>query len=158
MAVALSIQARQQYSISLIWKVPLSWLVAYSQIYFARNRVSGALFMAATFVVPSHGASGLLGLAATEFWAWLLGRPVAHRRDGYYGFNGLLVGLALGLYYTFTPSLIGLLLVATLLTVMVASARTATGSTRPSSPSTPEGISRLSTAQGPSPRAVKRAT
>ena len=98
----------------------VNWLAAYSLIYFARNRVSGALFMAATFVVPAHGASGLFGLVATDFWAWLLNRPVQHRREGYYGFNGLLVGLALGLYFRFSPSLIGLLLVVTLLTVVVA--------------------------------------
>ena len=99
---------------------PLTWLAAYSQIYFARNRVSGALFMAATFVVPAHGASGLIGLVITDFWAWLLDRPLQHRQEGYYGFNGLLVGLALGLYFRFSPGLIGLLMVVTLLTVLVA--------------------------------------
>ena len=117
-AISLAIDYRQLGR--RLGAIPLTWLATYSQIYFARNRVSGALFMAATFVVPIHGVSGLLGLVATDFWAWLLNRPPQHRREGYYGFNGLLVGLALGLYFRFTPALIALLLIATLLTVLVA--------------------------------------
>lgn len=99
-----------------------AWLTAYAQIYFSRNRLSGLCFMVATFVVPEHGVIGLLGLISAEFWAWACGSPSQYRRDGYYGFNGLLTGLALGLYYHFSPSLIGLLLIASLLTVVIATA------------------------------------
>ena len=98
------------------------WLEAYAQIAFGRSRVAGLLFLAATFVVPAHGAAGLFGLVICNGFAHLLGRPRAHIEEGYYGFNGLLVGLALGLFFRFSPTFVVLLLVVSLLTVVLAAA------------------------------------
>ena len=95
-------------------------LAAYAQIYFSRRRLPGLLFLLATFVVPGHGASGLVGLVASQAWARLLGRPDEHIREGFYGFNGLLVGLALGLYFRFTPAFVALLVLTSLWTVVLA--------------------------------------
>ncbi len=80
-----------------------TWAAAYSQIYFSRNLLSGLLFCAATFVDPWHGVSGLLGVILANGTARLIGRPAASIEEGFYGFNGLLTGLALGLY--FRPSI-----------------------------------------------------
>lgn len=98
-------------------------LTAYAQVLFSPNPWAGLLFLLATFVaVPAHGVAGLVGLASAQFWAWALRRPAAHLADGFYGFNGLLVALALGLYFRPSPTFYLLLLVASLLTVIMGAA------------------------------------
>ena len=97
-----------------------SILSGYAQIYFGNRLSSGLLFLAATFVVPRHGFSGLLALLLTNLWALILGRPRKHIQEGYYAFNGLLVGLALGLFFRFSPAFGLVLILASLLTVLVA--------------------------------------
>ncbi|MCB9730504.1 MAG: urea transporter [Deltaproteobacteria bacterium] len=97
-------------------------LRAYALVLFSQNPWAGLLFVAATMVVPSHGMAGLLGLVMTTGWARLLGRPERTIRSGFYGFNGLLVGLALGLYFRMGLPFVGLMGVLTLLTVIVSSA------------------------------------
>lgn len=98
------------------------WLEAYSQIQFGRSAIGGLLMALATFVVPSHGLAGLVGLVAADLWARVLGRPAEHIAEGYYGFNGLLVGLALGLWFQLSPAFIALMAVVSLLTVVFAAA------------------------------------
>ena len=98
-------------------------LTAYAQVLFSGSPWAGLLFLLGTFVaVPAHGLAGLVGLASAQLWAWALRRPAAHLADGFYGFNGLLVGLALGLYFRPSPTFYLLLLVASLLAVVVGAA------------------------------------
>lgn len=97
-------------------------LSAYSQIYFARNHISGLLFLAATFIVPEHGIAGAIGVLTANFWAFVLGRPRQHIAEGFYGFNGLLVSLAIGLYFRFNWQFLCLLMLSTLFTVIIAAA------------------------------------
>lgn len=87
-----------------------AWAAAYSQIYFSKDLPTGLLFCAATFVDPWHGVSGLLGVILANGTARLIGRPAGSIEEGFYGFNGLLTGLALGLY--FRPSIQFALLLA----------------------------------------------
>lgn len=103
-----------------IWSSIRSVLGSYAQVWFSTRTVPGLFFLVATFVVPFHGASGLLGLLSANAFARLLSRPREHIEEGYYGFNGLLLGLALGLFFRFRFEFIGLLLVAELLMVLVA--------------------------------------
>lgn len=98
----------------------MSSLTAYAQILFAKGAVTGLLFFAATMVVPLQGMYGLLGVISANVWARLLGRPKEQIEEGYYGFNGLLVALALGLYFRLSIALIALLLMSTFLAVIVA--------------------------------------
>jgi urea transporter len=95
-------------------------LSSYAQVWFSTRTLPGLCFLCATFVVPLHGASGLLGLLSANAFAKLLGRPAEHIEEGYYGFNGLLLGLALGLFFRFRLEFVGLLLVAQLLMVLLA--------------------------------------
>ena len=94
----------------------------YAQILFGRSVVAGVLFAAATFVVPEHGGAGLVGLLAANAWAHILGRPAAHIAEGYYGYNGLLVGLALGQLFRLSAPFVVLLVAVSLLTVAIAAA------------------------------------
>lgn len=74
-------------------------LAGYAQVLFNTRPIVGLLCFAATFVNPEHGVTGLLGLATAHLAAWLLELDETYRKNGFYAFNGLLVGLALGLYY-----------------------------------------------------------
>ena len=98
------------------------WLEGYAQILFGHRPLGGLLAAAATFVVPAHGLAGLLGLLTCNLWARALGRPAEHIAEGYYGYNGLLVGLALGLYFRVSPAFVLLVAVVSLLTVVIAAA------------------------------------
>jgi len=100
-----------------------SVLKAYSGVYFGSTLLPGVFFLAATFVaVPRHGLLGLAGLLLTQGAARLLGVDPEGRDSGFYALNGLLVGLALGLFYRPSPALFGLLAVAAVWTVAVAAA------------------------------------
>jgi urea transporter/murein DD-endopeptidase MepM/ murein hydrolase activator NlpD len=95
-------------------------LTAYAQVFFSRDLPAGLLFLAATFVVPARGLAGLAGWAMAVAWARLLGRPASHFAEGFYGFNGLLVGMALGQYFRLDLRMLGLLAASTLLVVLIA--------------------------------------
>lgn len=97
-------------------------LVAYAQVVFGQRPLTGALCLAATLGDVTHGAIGLSGLAATSLWARWFARPDAEIAGGFHGFNGLLVGLGLGLAFDFGPELLVLLAVATLLTAALGAA------------------------------------
>lgn len=81
-----------------------SLLAAIGQIYFVNNRLSGALialgvlwvspWMAATMMLATLAATLLAQLCKWEPDAW---------RDGLFGFNAALVGLAFGLFAEHTP-------------------------------------------------------
>lgn len=67
---------------------------AYAQILFSRSRVVGMLLMAATFVVPRMGSAGLLAVLLATLVARALHFDLISLREGYFGYNALLVGLA----------------------------------------------------------------
>ncbi len=95
-------------------------LASYSQIYFSDNWLSGLLFAAATFIVPEHGFAGLMGLLLANFWAYKLGQSSASIASGFFGLNGLLSGLTLGLYFEFTWVFLLLLVLVTFWCVVIA--------------------------------------
>lgn len=115
-------QSLPEVTLRAVRRALLGWLTAYAQVGFARSPVTGLFFLASTLVVPQHGLLGVVGLLTTNGWARLLGRPRAHIDEGYYGFNGLLLGLALGLFYRLTPNLLLLLALVSLLVVVFAAA------------------------------------
>jgi urea transporter/murein DD-endopeptidase MepM/ murein hydrolase activator NlpD len=78
--------------------------------------------MAATFVVPAQGLAGLAGLVLSNLAALAFGMPRKQIRQGYFAYNGLLVGLALGLTFRVNFSFVLVLIVVSILGVFVASA------------------------------------
>ena len=73
-------------------------LASYSQVLFSRSRLVGVLVMAATFVVPSVGLVGLLGVALAAALSLVLGFDRGSVRSGVLGYNALLVFLMVGAF------------------------------------------------------------
>ncbi len=73
--------------------------LSYSQIFFSRNIVFSVVLLTVSFFDKWAGLSGLLAIIITNTLATLLGYNRILIREGIYGFNSLLVGLGLGIYY-----------------------------------------------------------
>jgi urea transporter len=72
------------------------------QVMFQNNPLTGLLFLVGIFVNSfKFGGAGLLGLAASTLAAHLLGVDRALIRAGLFGFNGILVGIALAFFLEF---------------------------------------------------------
>jgi urea transporter len=72
------------------------------QVMFQNNPLTGLLFLAGIFVNSAKfGGSALLGLAASTLAAYVLGADRALIRAGLFGFNGVLVGIALAFFLEF---------------------------------------------------------
>ena len=72
------------------------------QVMFQNNPLTGLLFLVGIFVNSFKlGGAGLLGLAASTLAAYLLGTDRALIRAGLFGFNGILVGIALAFFFEF---------------------------------------------------------
>jgi urea transporter len=72
------------------------------QVMFQNNPLTGLLFLVGIFVNSfKFGGTGLLGLAASTLAAYLLGADRALIRAGLFGFNGILVGIALAFFFEF---------------------------------------------------------
>ncbi|MCU0849576.1 MAG: urea transporter, partial [Spirochaetes bacterium] len=95
-------------------------LMGYAQVFFCTRWEVGLIFFIATFIVPSHGISGLLGILASNLTARLLGMQEDHIEEGYYAYNGLLTGLALGMTYRFNAAFAAMLLLSSVLGVFIA--------------------------------------
>ena len=95
-------------------------LSGYGQIFFSTRWHVGLFFIAATFTIPIQGAVGLLALLLSNFWAHLFNFRDTWIRQGYFAYNGLLTGLALGMTYSATVSFFIMLLIVTMLGVFVA--------------------------------------
>jgi urea transporter len=91
---------------------------SYTQIFFSKNKILGALLIITTFFDPSLGISGLLAAILSNILALVLGFDRKFIQEGSYGFNGLLVGLGLGLYYEPNAAFFVVLVAAILITVL----------------------------------------
>ncbi len=95
-------------------------LNAYGQVVFGSTPLGGALILAATLTAPAQGLCGLVGLVGSDAWARVLRRPAGQVDEGFYAFNGLLVGLALGARFEVGPPLVAMMALLTLVSVGVA--------------------------------------
>ncbi len=97
-------------------------LRSYSVILFSQKRIFGFLLLTATFVEPVSGLLGLFGLCAANGFSFLLGFERRSIRKGYFGFNALLLGLALSYFYAASWNLLLLIFLASLLATLVSAA------------------------------------
>ncbi len=96
-----------------------SLLNSYSQIFFSKNAVFAVLLIIVTFFDIYAGLSGIIAVTVTNTFAYLIGFNRFNIRSGYYGFNSLLVGLGLGVYYEPNVQFFMLLFFAALLTLFL---------------------------------------
>lgn len=74
-------------------------LNSYSEVFFSKNKVFAAILMAVTFFDWLAGLSGLIAVVVSNLAAMIIGFNENKTTQGYYGFNSLLVGLGIGIYY-----------------------------------------------------------
>ncbi len=74
-------------------------LNSYSQVFFSKNKIFAAILVLVTFFDWMAGLSGLISVFTSNALAMLMGFNTRNTSQGYYGFNSLLVGLGIGIYY-----------------------------------------------------------
>lgn len=93
-----------------------STLNSYSQVFFSNNRFFAVVILIASFLDITAGMSGLIAVLISNFVGYIAGFRKQNIIQGYYGFNSLLVGLGLGVYYNPSPEFFMVLVSSALLT------------------------------------------
>lgn len=96
-----------------------SILLSYSQIFFSDRKIMGLLLVIVSVFNFSAGISGLIAIITVNITAWLMQINTQKIISGQYGFNALLVGLGLGVYYHFNHILFLILIFASILTFLL---------------------------------------
>lgn len=96
-----------------------SILNSYSQIFFSTNRPFAIIILIVTFYDIYAGLAGLLAVVTTSIAAFILNLHKPTTAKGFYGFNSLLVGLGLGIYYGFGGHLVLIVILAALFTFFI---------------------------------------
>ncbi|MBP6978174.1 MAG: urea transporter [Bacteroidales bacterium] len=97
-----------------------SILNSYAQIFFSDHRIFAVILIVVSFFDLYAGISGLLSVVISNTAAYLIGFNTIFIKRGYYGFNSLLVGLGLGIYYQPSVEFYLLIFFTSLLTLMLA--------------------------------------
>ncbi len=96
-----------------------SIIYSYSQIFFSNRKWFGIVALISTFIIPELGILALTGVIISNLIAIWLKFDKTKIRNGFYGFNGILLGAASSFYFELTPFLIGLVLVFIIITFFV---------------------------------------
>jgi len=96
---------------------PQSIINSYGQVFFSDNKPFALLILLVTLIDFYTGAFGLFAVLVTNGIAYWFGFDKFKIRQGYYGFNSLLVGLGLGIYFQPGPLLLLIVLLAGVLTL-----------------------------------------
>ena len=91
-------------------------LNSYTQIYFSKNKILAIILLLVSFFDLSAGLSGLLAILISQWTAILFNFNHHFIRDGAYTYNSAMVGVGIGIFYTFNASLFFLLVIASILT------------------------------------------
>ncbi len=93
---------------------------SYGQVFFSDQRLFAVILMVITFFDLNAGALGLLSVVTTNLVGFLLGFDRKVISKGVFGFNSLLVGLGLGIYFKPDIHLILVIIIAAILTLLIA--------------------------------------
>ncbi len=74
-------------------------LHSYSKVFFAENKVLGLILLAVSFIDPWSGLMGIVSVLTVIIIGQWLKYDIHMIRNGAYGYNALLVGLGIGLYF-----------------------------------------------------------
>jgi urea transporter/murein DD-endopeptidase MepM/ murein hydrolase activator NlpD len=92
---------------------------SYTQIFFSDSRIFATILVIVSFFDFWSGFSGMLAVIISNFLAHLIGFNAFNIKKGYYGFNSLLVGLGLGVFYQPGVEFFLVLVAASLLTLFL---------------------------------------
>lgn len=92
---------------------------SYSQIFFSNNVLFAVIIFLVTFYDLYTGLYGLVSVLTTTIVASLIGFNREKIKQGYYGFNALLVGLGLGVNFESGYELLIIVLLAALLSLFI---------------------------------------
>ncbi|MCX6242464.1 MAG: urea transporter [Bacteroidetes bacterium] len=92
---------------------------SYSQIFFSNSKTFALILFIVSFFDFWAGLSGVIAVMVSNILAYLIGFNRVSIRKGYYGFNSLLVGLGLGVYFQPGPAFFIVLFFAALLTLLI---------------------------------------
>ena len=95
-------------------------LNSYSQIFFSDNKVFSYLLIIVSFVDIYAGMAGLVSVIITNLTGIFFGFDRRVITKGVYGFNSLLVGLCLGIYFSPGLLLTIIIVLAAILTLLIA--------------------------------------
>ncbi len=94
-------------------------LNSYSQVFFSDNKLFSAILLVVTFIDPFAGFYGLVSVFFTNLIGLGLGFNKLVIAKGIYGFNSLLVGLGLGIYFAPGWHLLLIVMLAAALTLFL---------------------------------------
>ena len=93
---------------------------SYGQVFFSDQLLFSFILMLITFFDLYAGLMGLLSVIVTNLTGFLLGFDRRNIARGVFGFNSLLVGLGLGIYFKPDLLLIVVVIMAAILTLLIA--------------------------------------
>jgi urea transporter/murein DD-endopeptidase MepM/ murein hydrolase activator NlpD len=94
-------------------------LNSYSQVFFSLNKWLALLIMVATFLKPHVGLVALLSVLFANTTIYLLGYQLKAIREGMYGFNVLLLAVALSNLFNINSAFVVLMLVSVILVSII---------------------------------------
>ncbi|GCD77555.1 hypothetical protein JCM31826_10370 [Thermaurantimonas aggregans] len=94
-------------------------LNSYAQLFFSNNKWFGLILLSITFLDFYVGILGLFCVLTTLVLAYVLGINQYSISQGFYGFNSLLVGIGLAIYFKPSISLVILISAAGILTLFI---------------------------------------
>lgn len=98
------------------WKgISNSILNSYSQVFFSTSKLLAIFLLVISFFDYGAGLGGVIAVLVANLLAWGLGYNRYYLTSGLYGFNALLVGLGVGLFYQPSPELFLLVAVSAVL-------------------------------------------
>ena len=96
-----------------------SILNSYSQVFFSTSKILAVLLLLISFFDYGAGIGGLFGVLIANLLAWGLGYNKYFVTSGLYGFNALLVGLGIGLFYQPSVEVVLLIAISAVLTFFI---------------------------------------
>jgi urea transporter len=94
-------------------------LNSYSQIFFSDKKIFSIILLLVSFADIYAGLAGIISVIVANVTAVLMGLDRNVSRKGIYGYNSLLVGLSLGIFYSPGPVLFVLILLASIITLFI---------------------------------------
>lgn len=98
-----------------------SVLYSYAQIFFSNRKWFGLVVLLVSLLTPKVGFLGLFGVITTNLIAYYLKFDTNKIRSGFYGFNGILFGAAVGYFYEISLVIVLLLPIFILITFFITS-------------------------------------